>query len=562
MSNVNNPATSAAQASLTPWRWPRRPDDREGEERSVVLATAEGIRRSSPLEANDYGKLILLDHGITSRYSSYLLVSEGEESFVVQPDRVQQCWKRAQGPQSGIGNLAVAFPVDDDPDPFPFTLPGVTGDRTVPDAPLLPDLTVAESAHSPAGVEPGPPEEVCYQISAPVAVKDDFGKNTDNNTVQEAVLGPKIHNSHDGNDIPDVQKVQDIPNVQEDVNDHEYDVGDGPDKDPASASLFETAEKAVAMLPKLCRLGNQGSSSTPNVGTSLEPHSIPEDPKKRRAELPDESGSTSDDSSLQPPRKRVHFGDHLTEVREFEKEEEIEVGGDEDEDRGEDEDDDANEGDDGDDDEAEEESRSPEQATVTGNYTQVVDIEHPQPEGDGPTKMVTRSQKGKEGPEPSQGKGKPSPATLSKAPASSTGESKEQAGPKENQKEKPSLEKSTPKRKPCPVSPSKSKVDKPWEPVARIRKGKVPSQKSSVEGKESTPPTPAKQRALNTRRKQQQELAQDVQVASEIERTGALSKKTAEERRVNAEKWVNKPEQSMFTADMFCVHRKGQLYAK
>ncbi|KAL8851516.1 MAG: hypothetical protein Q9221_003535 [Calogaya cf. arnoldii] len=458
--------------------------------------------------------------------------------------------------------------MEDDLDPFPFTLPGLTGDRTRPDAPLLPDSTVAEPEPDLAGVDPGPSEEVFYLTTARVPAKQfgprcsnesnhvpvsssaspryipdqNPGENSDNNIGQETVPGgPNIHSNHEsqhGNDIADAQEVQDFQDKQQDISDHEYDAGEGANKETAATSLIETAHKAVSMLPILCRLGDECSSSTSNVGTSLEPYSTPKEPRKRRAESAD-TGATceeKDNPTLQRPEKRVRFSNPLREVREFEKEEEIEVGNNEGEEGGDDEADDENEGDDEDDDEAEddeaeEESISSEQAAVTGNYTQVVDIEHSQPEGDGPTKRVTRSQKARGGPEPSQAKGKPCPATLSKALPSSSGESKKQAGPKKDQKEKPSLEKSPPKRKSSPVNPSKSKVDKPWKPVAHSRKEKSTPEKSSSEEKQPTPATPAKQRASNTKRKQQQDLSQDAQAASDIERTGALSRETAEERR-------------------------------
>lgn len=112
MSHFRNPAANTIRTLCPPWCWPGTPEDREGDERWVVLASAGGIRPSTPLGPDDFGKLILHYNAIMSLYCFYTLEVQGEEGFVVQFDRVQQCWKQPMGLQTAVGNPAVAFPVE------------------------------------------------------------------------------------------------------------------------------------------------------------------------------------------------------------------------------------------------------------------------------------------------------------------------------------------------------------------------------------------------------------------------------------------------------------------
>lgn len=109
MSHLSGPTAKSAPIRCPPWCRPRVPEDREGEQRWVILASVGGVRPSSPLEVDSFGKVILHFYGSRRRFTCYTLEVGVEEGIVVvEYDSVQQCWKQL-GLPSGIPNLTVAF---------------------------------------------------------------------------------------------------------------------------------------------------------------------------------------------------------------------------------------------------------------------------------------------------------------------------------------------------------------------------------------------------------------------------------------------------------------------
>ncbi|KAL8755834.1 MAG: hypothetical protein Q9199_003369 [Rusavskia elegans] len=481
MSHFRNPAANTIRTLCPPWCWPRTPEDREGDERWVVLASAWGIRPSTPLGPDDFGKLILHYNAIMSLYCFYTLEVQGEEGFVVQFDRVQQCWKQPMGLQTAVGNPAVAFPVEG------FSTDSVSGDGIVPDAPLLPGLTTpAQTAGFRDAVQRGPTKEDFCRANAVVSVKkfsprcsiepnklpsvssasprsishQNFGMDADSKVpkvLQEARDAQDVDSGHNIQAVQDIQNIQDSRVIRE-IQDIQ-DLQDGNDLDRNAAettdnhSMISDLETTPAFARDLepsnrSQFGEEGSDSPPTMQQN--PHSILKDSKKRRVESPGEIGAAfeeAEESSLHPPASK------------------------------------------------QEETSNPQQGKAIENLTQAAPIEFPRPEGDGSTEWETHSKKGKALPGISKAKNK------SELQQSSGGESKQQVGPK---KENPSSREGTSKRKSTRTAPTElhqSRVDKPKRPAGRPGKEQSTAEKSTSKGK-NTPATLVKQRASNNTGKQ------------------------------------------------------------
>lgn len=109
MSHLSGPTAKPTPIRCPPWCRPRVPKDREGEQRWVILASAGGVRPSSPLEVDSFAKVTLHFYGSRRRFTCYTLEAGVEEGIVVvKYDSVQQCWKQL-GLPSGIPNRTVAY---------------------------------------------------------------------------------------------------------------------------------------------------------------------------------------------------------------------------------------------------------------------------------------------------------------------------------------------------------------------------------------------------------------------------------------------------------------------
>ncbi|KAI4093318.1 MAG: hypothetical protein LQ339_007713 [Xanthoria mediterranea] len=167
MSHLSGPTAKSAPIRCPPWCRPRVPEDREGEQRWVILASVGGVRPSSPLEVDSFGKVILHFYGSRRRFTCYTLEVGVEEGIVVvEYDSVQQCWKQL-GLPSGIPNLTVAFSTQ----AFLTPVSTTSHEAMAPDPSMLPAaIRAAQMEVLQAALPRGPTKEVYCRTHGVVVV--------------------------------------------------------------------------------------------------------------------------------------------------------------------------------------------------------------------------------------------------------------------------------------------------------------------------------------------------------------------------------------------------------
>ncbi|KAI4228031.1 MAG: hypothetical protein L6R36_001965 [Xanthoria steineri] len=154
--HLSGPTANPGPIRCPPWCRPRVPEDRDDEQRWVILAGAGGVRPSSPLEADSFAKVILHFYGTRRSFTYYTLEAGVEEgNVVVQYDSVQQCWKQL-GLPSGSPNRTVAYSTQ----AFLTPVSATSHEAMTPDPSMLDAATrAAQRKVLHAGLPLGPTEE-------------------------------------------------------------------------------------------------------------------------------------------------------------------------------------------------------------------------------------------------------------------------------------------------------------------------------------------------------------------------------------------------------------------
>ncbi|KAL8995773.1 MAG: hypothetical protein Q9169_004561 [Polycauliona sp. 2 TL-2023] len=309
------------------WR-PRASEDRDGERWLVVLAAADGSRRSSPLLILDYGEITLFLCGPNNRYCRFLLDIKGQEDIVVRYDDIAECWVRQT--EGGVGYIAAAYPAKSYPgptEPLSPTAPGysavtnqTSGKGSVSQAGSIPrPISDLEDAIGKFGLRPSSKKnKVSFEADQGSILDQHSGIGIDSNRptflpdVQEGHLAHEstlphrlqrpygYHDSEEADVKPDARADKDsdcLKNRNAETGQHH------------SGSInLETAPDVANNHDFASRLLPCGGASTKFSVEQESSHLKIKTTKKRRPGSDSESVATPEKervSSLEPPSKRL-----------------------------------------------------------------------------------------------------------------------------------------------------------------------------------------------------------------------------------------------------------------